>query len=107
MAVLPSWIVNEERIEAAVRKAERAVRSQGVLRIRYSLGEDATDDEAIFFRVLLTDKAGRRDKIFENTQRISQKIEDIVDPRDRFGLLSYFKYRTASEQEELKEAKWE
>jgi hypothetical protein len=106
MPALPSGIVNQSKIAVAVRKAANLL-APDVVRIRYSLDLDSTGDDAIFFRVLLSDKASREDRLFETTQRISRKILDVVEPMEKFGLGSYFNYRSVSEQAELKEAIWE
>jgi len=71
------------------------------------MAPDAIGEDAIFFRVLLSDRATREDKLFETTQRIKHKILDIVNPREKYGLEAYFTYRSVSEQAELKEAAWE
>src|SRR5580658_1803215 len=97
MPVLPSGIVNQRQVAAAVKKAADSL-APDVVRIRYSMTPDSTGDAAIFFRVLLTDQASREDRLYETTQRIKRKILDIVKPREKFGLEAYFNFRNVSEQ---------
>lgn len=106
MPVVPSGVVNQRQIAAAVKKVENSL-APDVVRIRYSLTEDSTGDAAIFFRVLLSDRASREDRLYETTERISRKILEVVKPREKFGLEAYFNFRNVSEQAQLKDALWE
>ena len=106
MPVVPSWIVNQRQIAATVQKAAKAL-APDVVRIRYKMAPDSTGDDAIYFRVLLSDRASREDKLFETTERIERRILDIVKPREKYGLEANFNYRSVSEQAQLKEAAWE
>ena len=56
-----------------------------VVRIRFKLGYDWSDDPAIYFRIILSDSFG----LWES---------------DR---LPYFKFRSQSEQEKVREAAWD
>ena len=79
MRVVPSGIVHQRQVAAAIQKAAQALPPE-VARIRYSLTLDSTGTDAILFRVLLSDEASRADRLYETTQRISRKIIDIVQP---------------------------
>jgi hypothetical protein len=70
----------------------------------YSLGTDSTGEPSIF-RIVLTDAASREDKLAEVTSRIST-ILDQIRPQENWGLLSYFSFRSKSEQEELNDPDW-
>ena len=106
MPVVPSGIVHQRQVAAAIQKAAQALQPE-VVRIRYALTSDSTGTAAIFFRVLLSDEASREDRLYETTQRISRKIIDIVKPMEKFGMEAYFNFRSASEQAKLKDAAWE
>jgi hypothetical protein len=71
------------------------------------MAPDATGVAAIFFRVLLSDPASREDRLYETTQRISQKILSTVKPTEKFGVEAYFNFRSSSEQAKLKDPAWE
>jgi hypothetical protein len=93
------------QLEEAIRAIEPSL-GPDVLRLRYSIGEDWTGDPAIFFRVLLSDRASRRDQLLQAINRIKSTIEDHLDPLAQWGVLPYYSFRSQSEQEALKEEAW-
>jgi hypothetical protein len=76
-----------------------------VVRIRYDIGEDWTGTPAIFFRVLLADRASRRDRLGRITRAISDRLWDDFRLAE-LGLRPYFDFRNVSEQAELKDSAW-
>lgn len=72
----------------------------------YSYGTDWTGEVALFFRVLLSDKASAPSRLRENTKRISDAILRAVKAEE-FGLQTYFNFRSKSEQDKLREPFWE
>ena len=78
-----------------------------VVTLRYSLDKDWTDDPAIYFRVVLSDQAGKRDRLRESARRVTSIIEQHLEPVEQWGLLYYFNFRSQSEQEALKDKDWE
>jgi hypothetical protein len=104
MPMVPSGFVNQAVIADAVKRAASELRPD-VLRIRYSLGEDWSGDPAVFFRIVLADKASEPIRLMQVTQRVAKKLVAEVKP-EALGLLPYFNYRSASEQEQLQEAAW-
>ena len=77
-----------------------------VVRIRIRLGEDWTEHPAIYLRVILSDEACRPGRLSEVVRTVRGKFDDS------FGLwesdrIPYFKFRSLSEQEKIKEAAWE
>ena len=62
-------------------------------------------DTSIFFRVVLTDEAGRRVRLSETAERVIDTIRNETDP-DQFGLHSYFNFRILSELAERPEPSW-
>ena len=77
-----------------------------MIHVRYTLGQDWTGDDAIFFRILLSDRASKRDRLLRVTQRVSDQIVRALEPVEQWGLLPYFDYRSQSEQAALKEEAW-
>jgi len=106
MPIAPSGIVNQRQLETAIRKAANAL-APDVLRIRYALTTDSTGAAAIFFRVLLSDRASRPDRLYKTAERITTKILETVQPLERFGIEAYFNFRSESEQAQLREAAWQ
>ena len=106
MPVVPSGIVNQRQLATAIQKAADAL-APDVVRIRYALTIDSTGSAAIFFRILLSDRASRPDRLYKTTERITAKILEIVQPQERFGMEAYFNFRSESEQAKLHDAAWE
>ena len=106
MPVVPSGIVNQRQIGASVQRAAEALAPE-VKRIRYELTFDSTGSPAIFFRVLLAERASKLNRIYETTERIAARILDIVQPQERFGIEAYFNFRSESEQATLRDDAWE
>ncbi|HYL76346.1 MAG TPA: hypothetical protein VEU96_19195 [Bryobacteraceae bacterium] len=106
MPLAPSGIVSERQIATAIQKAAARLAPE-VERIRYALTSDSTGSAAIFFRVLLSDRASRPDGLYERTERITARILEMVRPRERFGVEAYFNFRSESEQAKLQDAAWE
>ena len=106
MAVVPTWMVDQKKIEAAVHRAEAALKPE-VVHIRYSLEDDWSGDPAVFFRVLLSDEAvPDLEAVYPLSEKIREKIVAEVNPYDQ-GLLPYFNFRTVKEQRMLKEKVWD
>jgi len=78
-----------------------------VVRVRYSLTTDSTGSAAVFFRILLSDRASRPDSLYETTEQITARVLEIVQPQERFGIEAYFNFRSESEQAKLQDAAWE
>ena len=103
MAIVHSAFVHQGRIKSAVAKAARAL-APDVVRIRYSIGEDWSGAQAVFFRVVLSDRASQS-HLREVSQRVSSKVLAEVKPFE-LGLEAYFNFRSASEQAKLREEAW-
>jgi hypothetical protein len=76
-----------------------------VVRIRYSIGEDWVGDPAIFFRVLLSDNASRREFLADVTGRVSDELFDSLHLRES-DYTPYFNFRSKSEQDKLQDPEW-
>ena len=97
-------IAPSKDLEKQVQEIEKRFPGE-VVGIRYSVGDDWSGDPAIFFRVLLTETASRRDVIGDIAYRVKRVLSDIVylDSPDYFP---YVNYRSESEQEKLKDPEW-
>jgi len=104
VAIVSFGFVHQGEIEIGVARALRAL-APDVVRIRYSLSEDWSGAEAVFFRVVLTDEASRPNRLREIANRVKSTIFAEVKP-DELGLQWYFNFRSASEQAELNEPTW-
>jgi hypothetical protein len=101
---VPSGFVNQQEIEAGVRRAAEAL-SPTVVRIRYSLGTDWTGDPSIFFRIVLTDEAAKRQRLGEIAQNVALSLEREVK-NEEHGLRAYVNFRSLSEEANLNDPAW-
>ncbi len=91
----------EEKVQQTARKFP-----DDVVRIRYSFDEDWSGDPAIYFRVVLSDDASRRERLWATSQRIRKALEQELQLNES-DYLSYFNFRSKSEEDKLKEPAWE
>jgi hypothetical protein len=101
---MSSGLVRQGKFEEAVQRAENALKPE-IVRIRYSLGNDWTDDPSIFFRILLSDDASRPNRLQEVAERVTQHIIQEVRSEE-YGYHAYFNFRSNSEQEKLRDPAW-
>ena len=76
-----------------------------VLDIGYSTGYDWSGDPAVFFRVLLTDRASQRSVLADVTERVREELFDSLK-FERSDYIPYFYFRNKSEQARLKDPEW-
>jgi hypothetical protein len=89
----------------AVAEVERHLHPN-VVYIRHSFGNDWTGEPSVFFGVLLSDAASKREQLLSVTNQIYDAIVFQVQPLEQWGVVPYFNYRSQSEQVEMKEAAW-
>lgn len=105
MAIVPKGLIDQGKIRAGVRKAERAL-APDVIRIMYSIAVDWKDEHSLFFRIVISDHAAAPARLRETTQRIMTKILQEIKAHE-LGLQTYFNFRSRSEQAMLREPFWE
>jgi hypothetical protein len=93
------------KIVTGVDKAARVL-APDVVRIRFSVEDDWSGDESIFFRVVLSDEASKVSRLYDVSQRAQAAIEEEVGARE-LGLQTYFNFRSLSETKQIKEAAWD
>ncbi len=103
--VLPRGMTQRNALDASIQEVIADLGPE-VLRVRYTLDDDWSGDPAIFFRILLVDRAMKKHNMFDVTQRIKRQIRDRLEPTEQWGLLPYFSFRTKSEQDEMQEKVW-
>jgi hypothetical protein len=77
-----------------------------VVTLRYALGQDWTEEPAIFFRIVLSDRASRRDQLRSAANQIENAIMQRLEPLEQWGVLPYFSFRSLAEQAALQEEAW-
>jgi hypothetical protein len=77
-----------------------------VVRIRLLVSEDWSGDPALYFRVILSDEASRREPLLAVTRLVRAKVAEELrlEESDRHP---YFRFRSESEQAKLREPLWE
>lgn len=96
----PMAFAQQARFEAAVARAARRLAPR-VVSIIPTLGSDWTGDPAVFFMVILTDAASRRDQLLNVSRQVQQTIVQEVQPLEQWGVLPYFNFRSQSEHAKL------
>jgi len=102
---IPRGVAQQGDLDASVRAAVDAL-GPDVIRVKYTLGQDWSGEYAIFFRIVLSDRASKRDRLLPVTKRITHQIVQRLEPVEQWGLVPYFDFRSQSEQAALKEEAW-
>lgn len=102
---IPRGVAQQEQLAAAIADVERLL-GPDVVRLRYTIGSNWSGEPAIFFRVLLSDEASKRDRLHAVASRIQGLIQEHVDPLNSWDLMPYYNFRSLTEQEMLKEPAW-
>ena len=97
--------VQQTQLDEAVGNLKPELGSD-VVTLRYTLGQDWSGEPAIFFRVVLSDRASRRDQLRSATNQIENAIMRRLQPLEEWGVLPYFSFRSMAEQAALQEEAW-
>jgi hypothetical protein len=77
-----------------------------VVRIRFKVAKDWSEEPAVYFRVILSDEAARRDRLADVTELVREKLSGELR-LDELDHMSYFRFRSWSEQTTLRDPAWE
>jgi hypothetical protein len=102
--MIPAGVINERKIAADVRAVAKQL-APDVVRIRYDVGSDWAGDQSISFRIVLSDRASREDRLGDVTNRIERILLGRVKPTE-LGLQAYLDFRSESEAASLREVSW-
>ena len=97
--------IDEKVIEEGVERAAKAL-APDVVRIRFNLGEDWTGDDSIFFKIVVSDKAGRKVMNSDLNWRVKSALRREIEPEE-LGLIDYFNFRSVSELAQMSEKDWD
>jgi len=97
--------VQQEQLDEIINELKRTLGAD-VVSLRYTLGEDWSGEPAIFFRVVLSDRASRRDQLRSAANQISDAIMQHIQPLEQWGVLPYFSFRSQAEQAVLQDKAW-
>jgi len=96
MAWAPAGYINQEKLASEIERVRRQL-GPDVVRLRYSVGPDWSDEPSIRFRVVLTDSASRPETLGEVAGRIDDVLFSELRPYE-WGLRMYTNFRSQSEQ---------
>ena len=102
---VPTGYINQTLLASAVAQAVQKLGSD-VVRVRHSVGADTDGDASIFFRIVLTDAASRKDRLGDVVGRIERIMFDEIHPYENWGLIPYFSFRNQSEAAVLDDPAW-
>jgi hypothetical protein len=100
---LPAAVTKQGEIDAAIDRVRQIV-GPDVVRIRYEIGEDWSDQWSIFFRVVLTDEAAQHRLRNVATKVVWELSRQLDFPA--IGVFPYHNFRSESEQATLREPAW-
>lgn len=102
---IPRGVAEQSQLAEAIAEVQQML-GQDVVRLRYDIRDNWSGEPALFFKIILTDAASRRDRLHEVTSRIKALLEERLDPRNKWDLIPYYNFRTEAEQDMLKEPAW-
>jgi len=100
-----SGFVHQGQLAAEVEKAIHKL-GQEAVHVSYSIGEDATGEPSIFFRIVLPDADSREDRLGDATRHIATILFDEIRPLENWGLIPYFNFRSQTEQQKSNDPDW-
>ena len=101
---IPKGIAQQGQLAAAITQVGQLL-GPDIVRLRYTIGANWSEEPAIFFRVVLSDEASEH-RLHQVASRAEAIIEEHIDPRNSWGLIPYYKFRSQTEQEILREPAW-
>jgi hypothetical protein len=102
--LLPAGIVHDSQINAAIADVCREL-APDVKRIRFDRRADWSGDDAVYFRILISDDAAET-RLRETRAKAVSMLESALDLQ-ALGFFVYYNVRTESEQAALREKSWE
>lgn len=105
MAVAQSRVIPKTNVERAIDKVIRKLGSE-VVRVRYNLDEDWDGDPVIFFRIVLTDAAARKDVRADVSGRIMDRVFQDLNPQGNWGIYPHFEFLGKSDLTEVTDPTW-
>ena len=102
---MPRGVAQQWQLAEAITEVQRMLGPE-VVRLRYTIGANWSDELAIFFRVVLSDEASKRDRLHSVASHVQAVIQEHIDPLNSWGLMPYYNFHSQTEQEILKEPAW-
>jgi hypothetical protein len=103
--IFPKALVRRSEIEQRIDFI-RAELSPDIVSLEYRLGEDWSEDAAIFFHVVIADRVAQPDFLHRVTREFRDLVEKKLDSLSSWGAISYFSFRTESDNRRLNNEGW-
>lgn len=101
----PAGIVREpSKINAVIADVCNQL-APDVKRIFFNYGTDWSGDEAVYFRILISDDAAEN-RLRETMKKTTSMLDSRLD-LESLGFFVYYRVRSVSEQAALREKSWE
>ncbi len=97
---IPKAVGQRRQFAEAVAEVAEQLRPN-VVRIQHEFGDDWTGEPSVFFMVILSDAASRRDRLLTIANEVSTALVQQIAPLEEWGVLPYFSFRSQSEQAKL------
>jgi hypothetical protein len=103
--VVPSGYINQAHLAAEIERVRQKLGPE-VVHLKYSVGPDTGGEASIYFWIVLTDSASRRENLGDVTEKIVTLFFDELHPYENWGLNPYFSFRSQSEHAVHHELEW-
>jgi hypothetical protein len=97
---VPAAFAQQAEFQSAVNRAAQQQRPH-VVDLTFTLGNDWSGEPAVFFMVILSNPASRREQLLRITNQVSNAIVQMVQPLEQWGVLPYFNFRSEAEQAKI------
>jgi hypothetical protein len=97
---VPTAFAQQAQFQSTVNRVARQLRPQ-VNDITFALGNDWSGEPAVFFMIILSNTASRREQLLRVTNQVSNTIVQMVQPLEQWGVLPYFNFRSEAEQAKI------
>ncbi len=105
VAVAPFSRKNQAAVEDAVRRVEAAY-APDVVRIKHYFSDDSMGYPSIYFLLVVRDELAFSERFLTLANGVRKALDNETEAYE-FGLSTHFRFRTVSEQLELKDPAWE
>lgn len=99
---VPTALVQQGPFQSAVNCAAQHL-APDVVDLTFTVGSDWSGEPAVFFMVILSNAASRKDQLLRTTSQVSNTIVQMVQPVEQWGVLPYFNFRSEAEQAKINE----
>ena len=97
---VPTAFAQQAQFQSAVSRAGKQL-GPHVIDLTFTLGNDWSGEPAVFFMVILSNAASRREQLLRITDQVSNAIVQMVQPLEQWGVLPYFNFRSEAEQAKI------